>query len=260
MDMLLFFIIIFLLSCLFTVLGLGGAAVYVPIFFWLGIPLDAAIASALFTNIIATGISSYNYYINKLIDFKITMWIVAGTLLCVPVGVWFSTIIPVKIIFGLFALFLFLGAARTFFGKFETEDYKTKLKWRNSLMDNTALKLSAIGGLAGIAGGTLGVGGGILIVPLLTEMSIPLKKIVVLTTFTVFFASLAGFVGHATLTKLDYFFLFIIGLAAMLGAFFGSTQIARDKIKHETIRKAFAILLFIFGLKFAWDFLFMYTN
>jgi len=62
MDILLVIVIAFLISVLFSMLGLGGAIIYTPLFFWLGVPLLAAIPMALLLNMITTASASISIF------------------------------------------------------------------------------------------------------------------------------------------------------------------------------------------------------
>ena len=44
-------LIVLVLSVFFAILGLGGASIYVPIFFWLGMPIEQAILTGLLINV-----------------------------------------------------------------------------------------------------------------------------------------------------------------------------------------------------------------
>ncbi len=256
------FFAVLLLSGIFATLGLGGASVYVPIFFWLGIPLEIAIAAGLFINVVSTGISTLNYHAGKLLDLKAAFWILAGALIGAPIGVWLSTALPQKMIIGLFSFVLLAGALRMAFGNIKprkkggalAEGEAGFLEEVGASVFGIAIRRGAAGGATGMVSGTLGIGGGIFLVPFLIESGFSPKKAAVLSTFVVFFASLFGLLGHALVANLDYTFLFATGFAAFVGAFFGSKEMAEGRIKDGMIRKAFVILLVIFGLKLAYDF------
>lgn len=255
------FFAVLLLSGIFATLGLGGASVYVPIFFWLGIPLEIAIAAGLFINVVSTGISTINYHAGKLLDIKAAFWILVGALLGAPIGVWLSAVLPPKIIIGLFSLVLLAGALRMAFGKITPKKKGALAEGEAGFIEELgasvfgiAIRRGAAGGATGVVSGTLGIGGGIFLVPFLIESGFSPKKAAVLSTFVVFFASLFGLLGHALVANLDYTFLVATGFAAFVGAFFGSKEMAEGRIKDGMIKKAFVLLLAIFGLKLAYDF------
>ncbi len=256
------FFAVLLLSGIFALLGLGGASIYVPVFFWLGIPLESAIAAGLFMNVVSTGISSLNYHAGDLLDFRAAFWILAGALIGSPIGVWLSHSLPHKAIIGLFSLVLLLAALRMAFAKIKTKRKDGALEEGGAgLFEElgasvlgVSIARSAAGGTTGIVSGTLGIGGGVFLVPFLMETGFSPKKAAVLSTFVVFFASLVGLLGHVVVQQPDYPFMLATGSAALIGAYFGSKRMAEGKIPDELVKRAFALLLFIFGLKLAYDF------
>ncbi|VVB98354.1 Sulfite exporter TauE/SafE [uncultured archaeon] len=254
------FIVVLSLSGVFALLGLGGASIYVPIFFWLGIPLEQAIPAGLFLNVVSTGVSSFNY--RGMFNPKAAFWILAGVLVGAPIGVWLSGALPQKLIIGLFALVLILAALRMIFGKIKQakkdgaiqEGEAGFVEEIGASVLGISITRGAAGSLTGVISGTLGIGGGVFLVPFLIETGFQPKKAAVLSTFVVFFASLFSLLGHAAMRSLDYNFLIMTGAAALIGAFFGSRMMAQGKVDDALVKKAFAVILILFGLKLAADF------
>jgi uncharacterized protein len=255
------FFAVLALSGVFALLGLGGASIYVPIFYWLGIPLEQAIPAGLFLNVVSTGVSSFNY--RKMFNPKAALWILAGVLVGAPIGVWLSGALPQKLIIGIFSLVLILAALRMLFGKIKAAKKDSALQEGEAgfaeevgaSVLGVSITRGAAGGVTGAAGGLLGIGGGVFLVPFLIETGFQPKKAAVLSTFVVFFSSLLGMFGHAAVRQLDYPFLIFTGIAALAGAFVGSKMMAEGKINDDLVKKAFSILLILFGLKLALDFL-----
>lgn len=254
------FVVVLLLSGIFALLGLGGASVYVPIFFWLGIPLEAAISAGLFLNVVSTGISSFNYL--AMFDPKAAFWILAGVLIGSPIGVWLSSALPEKWIIGIFSFVLIAAALRMLFTKIKPakkdgafrEGEAGFVEEVGASVLGASISRGAAGSVTGVVSGTLGIGGGVFLVPFLIETGSQPKRAAVLSTFVVFFASIFSLIGHAAIGQLDYGLLLMTGAAAATGAFFGSRMMAEGKVDDAMVKKAFAALLAIFGLKFAYDF------
>lgn len=254
-------LVVLILSVVFSMLGLGGASIYVPIFFWLGIPLQVAIISGLFINVISTGIATINYHADKLLDMRAAFWILVGALIGSPIGVWLSKTLPTQIIIGLFSLVLALAAIRMFFS--HPKPFKSTALQQSeagfieevgaSIFITTALR-GAAGGVTGIVSGLLGIGGGIFLVQFLVETGFPAKKAAALSTFVVCFASLFSLLNHAAFGQLDFQLLLATGGAGGIGAFLGSRIMAQDKISEVFVKRAFALILMIFAVKLAYDF------
>ncbi len=255
------FLVVFALSGVFALLGLGGASVYVPIFLWLGIPLEAAVPAGLFLNMVTSGTATFNY--RKLLDLRAAFWIFAGTLVGAPIGAWFSTVLPARVIIGIFSLVLLAGALRMVLWKGKPAKKDAILKEEEAgfveeigASVSTVATRGAAGSVTGTVSGLLGVGGGIFLVPFLIESGFAPKKASVLSHPVVFFASLFGLASHiAVAPQLDYALMGLTGAAAFVGAFIGSWKMAQGGfVNDELIKKAFAAILLLFALKLALDF------
>jgi uncharacterized protein len=62
-------LIVFLFTAVLTIAGVGAAFIIIPAFFWLGVPLKEAIATALLLNGISMTIASITFIRNKLVAF-----------------------------------------------------------------------------------------------------------------------------------------------------------------------------------------------
>jgi uncharacterized membrane protein YfcA len=70
MEFIIILLIVLIVSIIFSIVGLGGAIIYVPLFYWLGIPLEIAIPTALLLNCITAGSASLTYYISVICTFR----------------------------------------------------------------------------------------------------------------------------------------------------------------------------------------------
>ena len=69
---------------------------------------------------------------------------------------------------------------------------------------------------------TIGVGGSIILVPVLVGfLHVPLKKAISAGLFFVVFSSVAGFISHAKMGHVDYESGITIGLASLVGVYIG---------------------------------------
>ena len=114
-----------------------------------------------------------------------------------------------EIIFLSFATFALL---RLFFKTKEHKDQREVGK----------LTLLMIGIPLGALSMTIGVGGSIILVPILVGfLHVPLKKAISAGLFFVIFSSVAGFISHANLGHIDYEKGVVIGLASLVGVYIG---------------------------------------
>jgi uncharacterized membrane protein YfcA len=90
----------------------------------------------------------------------------------------------------------------------------------------------------------LGIGGGIFIVPLLIYlMKTPTKVAAASSTFIVCFSSLTGFLGYASMAKINWLFILPAAAASFAGGQAGA-RIMSTRLKGKSIRIIFSIILF----------------
>jgi hypothetical protein len=111
-----------------------------------------------------------------------------------------------------------------------------------------------VGGAAGFLGGLLGVGGGNFVVPALVALGFDPKKASATTSFVVIFASLSGFLGHASLAGMNYALLGWTALGSAGGAALGSWLMS-DRLKGRQVKLIIGIVLIGIALKMAWGLL-----
>jgi len=242
MDILPIIIIAFLIAVLFSILGLGGAIIYTPLFILLGIQPLSAITMALLLNMITTASASITYLKQKLVDKRIAFPMIITSAFGAITGSFFASGIESRILIILLSVILLIAALRILF--FNSIGLLVK--------DGENKKILIGAGLAfifGIISSLVGIGGGTFIVPLLLILGLETRNAIATSAFIITFTSLSGFAGHlvfSTLT-LDLRVLFYAGLAAFAGAQIGSKVIFK-RVSSKSISNLFAIiLLFVAG-------------
>lgn len=81
--------VVFLIALVFSMLGLGGGMLYVPVFKWLELPLKTvAIPLSLLLNGVTTLSAFLRYWREGLVDFRGGLPAAASAFLMAPVGAW----------------------------------------------------------------------------------------------------------------------------------------------------------------------------
>ena len=192
--------------------GIGGGTILVPLLLVLGYETKVAIGISVVQMVFS---STYGSYLNnKKGSLDISMVVVIGmggflgALLSGFVALLFSDL-ALEIIFLCFAIF---ALARLFF---HTKEHK-KQKEVNKII------LFLIGTILGTLSMTIGVGGSIILVPILVGfLHIPLKKATSAGLFFVVFSSVAGLISHAMIGDVDYKSGIMIGFASLVGVYIG---------------------------------------
>lgn len=87
--------LIFLIAGVFSMLGLGGGMLYVPVFKWLGLPLKTiAIPLGLLLNGVTTLSAFLRYYREGLVDFRGGLPAAAAGMVLAPVGAHLVQYVP----------------------------------------------------------------------------------------------------------------------------------------------------------------------
>lgn len=274
-------IVVLFFSAIMSMAGLGAAFIFVPLFYWLGIPLEVAMPTALLLNTISLAFASISYVRSRLVDFRAAVPMIITSVLLSPLGAYSSQYVAGNLLLWLFTAFLFFAGCMMLFyrpparvqvaagagsngcpvpavsgtadTKAVTEQETAAAYQKDATVSTGSARLmgSGVGALAGFMGGLLGVGGGNFIVPFLNWLGFTPKVAAATTAFVVVFASLAGFMGHISIGHIDLLLLAVTGAAAVAGALIGS-WIMKYKVTGPQLKKIIGMLLFVMAVKIAW--------
>jgi len=235
--------LIFLISFVLTMVGLGGGLIFSPLFILLSFPLDSAVATSLFLNGVAAAGAGINYYRKGMVDLKAGIPLLISSTLAAPLGAAFMSKIDVQLFAALLVIVMLAASLRMLFGGVP-EPKKDHLTLKQRIIAG-----AAIGIVIGFVAGLLGIGGGVFIVPLLIYiLKLDPKKAAATSIFIVFFSSFSGFLAHAAMAQLDWPFLFMAALSSFAGGQAGS-KIMSEKLKGRTVKKIFGVIMLLFCLK-----------
>lgn len=239
-------IIILAASFLFSMLGMGGALVYVPVLKFAGFPVkEVAIPLALILNGVTTVIALITYFKNKLVDVKGGLPMTISAFLTAPIGALVSNELPVNYLLILFSIAVLFAAGRMLI--------MSRVPEPNAIMPFKKRLIIAVllGGFAGFMAGLLGIGGGFIIAPLLMWMGYETKKAAATSAFTVAFSSFSGFIGHAAQSHFNWSLTIALIIAVAIGAYLGSNFLV-NRAKTNRVKQVFAIVLFAIAVKMLW--------
>jgi uncharacterized membrane protein YfcA len=243
MDIFLVAFIILIISMVFSMLGLGGGLVYVPLFFFLGFPVHIAISTSLLLNGLTTLSAAVTYIKKGLVDFRLSAPLIISSGIGAPVGAYATAYVDIKIILGLVAATLIFGALKMWLSSKMQEGNGDVNPWRK-IFSGTVIGFS-IGFMAGL----LGVGGGIFMIPLLIfALKIPTRMSVATTAFIVVFSSFIAFITHYSIGHFDLTFALPAALCAVIGGQIGS-RIMVKQLSGIMIRRLFSVVLLALAIK-----------
>jgi uncharacterized membrane protein YfcA len=251
-------------------LGVGGGIIVVPILVLAFNLVSREAAGTSLVMVMFTALSSTAvYYRQKRIDWKIGIAAASVTAPGALIGAYATQLFnsnTLAIIFGV-ALLLMAAAMirRTFrrsnrptrsFGSTETRSKFHGSVWRRRIVDSTgqifqydariysSLLLLFLGGLAS---GFLGIGGGLIVVPILAAyVGLPMHIAVATSMLTMIFTAISGVSTHILLgdVLIDYAIPLVIGI--LIGSQLGA-RIAR-RIKSANLERIFAIMVLVMGI------------
>ena len=150
----------FFIALIFSMLGLGGSQLYIPILFWLGLDFKTqAIPLGILLNIVNSSSATVTYAKGRLIDWSVGIPLGITMILFAPLGALVNTSLSTEPLILIFALFTALAAILMLSG------WKPKSREFTS-RDRTYIGL-AVGIVLGFFAGLIGRGGGSFVVPIL---------------------------------------------------------------------------------------------
>jgi uncharacterized protein len=239
--------LVFVFSGLLAMAGLGAAFLFVPLFYYMGLPLAEATAVALLLNVVSLLFAAINYWRGGLVNWRVGLPVLVTAVLLAPLGARLTPYVDRRLLLGLFAAFLVFAGAMMLF-------YRPKPRQKELGRGVEVGAGTAVGGAAGFLGGLLGVGGGNFILPVLNWLGLDAKIAAGTTALIVVFSSFSGFLGHATLGGLDPFFVGLTAVMAGGGSIAGS-QLMKNRLSSSQLKQLIGILLWGIAAKMIWDLL-----
>ncbi len=192
--------------------GIGGGTILVPILLFLGYDMKVAIGIAVMQMVFASVYGSYLNLKKGTLDIKMVLTIGVGGFIGALLSSFIISNVDETILETLFLGFVLFALGRMFFSTVE----HTKTKSAHPIV------LFFIGSIIGAFSISIGVGGSILLVPILVGFfHIPLKNAISAGLFFVIFSSISGFISISLNGEIDYYRGGLIGMASLVGVAFG---------------------------------------
>lgn len=233
-------LIFLFLSFVFSMLGMGGGQIYIPILYWLGMDFKyQAIPLGLLLNF-SVQISAFSTYVrNKLVDFNIALPFALSMIIFTPLGAILNFNLSSEPIIILFSLFTF------FAGILAISNYKPKGKIQSK--KGKLITGFGIGGILGFLVGLIGRGGGSFIVPSLLIMGLEPKICVGTSSFIATFSSLTGFISHIFKSNLELKITILTVVSVIAGSQTGSRFMVK-RVKSKLLKRMFGFVLILISV------------
>lgn len=235
-------------------LGIGGGTVMVPIFrLAFGMSATMSTATSLFA-IIPTSISgAISHVKGKTCIPALGIAAGLGGACMSPIGVWLAQLSPDWLVMLAAALIIGYSAINMFKKAFKLRpagqpaagvDAAAPTADDSSLSRKQLLQGAAIGLVAGLASGYVGVGGGFIMVPLmLSIIGIPMRKASGTSLIAVMILAIPGVIEQGIIGNINY----LAGIAIVIGTIPGAVIGARlvTKVPERTLRLLFGCFLIV---------------
>ncbi|MDH7512515.1 MAG: sulfite exporter TauE/SafE family protein [Clostridiales bacterium] len=253
----------FLIGIVAAMTGVGGGIFIVPLLTiaYGFIPQHAvgtSLGSIIFTALAAT----YSYARQKRIFYRLGLLMAVATVPGAYLGAYMTTIASPRLLGLIFGVFLFFMALRMIFNDLgqpaETaaaslsRPLKSDADYIGSFL--TLVWVFGLGFLAGFASGFLGIGGGVLAVPVMNfSLHMPIHYATATSMFMMIFTSLSGAAKHTLAHHLNWGYAFLLALGTIFGAQVGA-GISR-KVSGPTLRRIFGVVMLVVSVQMVLKFL-----
>lgn len=221
-----FGLLLAVVAFLYSSVGHGGASGYLALMAIFAFPISVMKPSALLLNLFVSGISFFFYY--KKDFFKLKLFY-PFAITSVPAA-FIGGMIPLENSFYkiLLGIVLILAALRLF-GFFNSKE-------KESVKINIPIAMG-IGFGIGLLSGMLGIGGGIILSPILLLLGwATLKETAAISSLFIFVNSVAGLSGYfiedKTFPTESFYLVPIAVFGGMLGAYYGSGYFSNKVLKY----------------------------
>lgn len=244
-------------------LGLAGGFLMVPYLTLLILfPMQQAVGTSLFAGIFTAISAAIGYSHQRRIDFRLGIILSSVAAPSAMLGAYLTSFLSssiLRIIFGFIVGYLSLNMILK---ADSVQQKKLRLSrqfklWNRNLIDSKGEKFDytidiplalVCGFVIGISSGLLGLGGGVIGIPLLTMViGIPIHISIATSIFMVIIIASLGSLEHILLGNVIFPLVFYLGAGLVTGAIIG-TKITR-RVPAKTMRRIFGLVLLLIAIR-----------
>jgi len=218
--------------------GIGGGMILVPILLVIGFDIKDAIGISIIQMVFSSVFGSYLNHKKGSLVVGEGIFVGLGGFVGGYIGGYVTTYISDTILQFLFFGLLLFALFRLLFSKNNEDDSQTKTLSKPLLF--------GIGLVIGIFAITLGIGGSVILTPLLVGvLHYPIKKAVSAGLFFVAFSSVAGMISRLSTGTIDFHNGLVVAIASLVGVTFGIWL--KDHVTSKN-HKLLLLVLYVFAL------------
>ena len=222
----LFLLILPIVSFLYSSVGHGGASGYLALMALFSFAPESMKPTALLLNIFVAGISFYYYYKEGFFNKKMFFYFAIAS---VPLAYLGGTIeVDASIYKKILAVLLIFAILKMLnvFGK-ESDNIKQVKLWQGLV----------VGGIIGFFSGLIGIGGGIILTPIILLLHWgKMKEAAAVSALFIWVNSFAGLTGQlcsgVSIEKESFLLVVIALIGGVLGGYYGSKKINNQRLRY----------------------------
>jgi uncharacterized protein len=238
--------LLFILSFIGGVMGLGVAFIATPVLGLFGFELKNVIMPwSLWLNGLTAISGAVAFARAKMVDWRTAIPLLIITTVVAPLGVWLLQFVPTNTVWWIYVGVLFFLAYRMAFPP-KMDDSVTPV-----ITDRTRVKGGLLSSVIGVFAGFLGVGPGFLMMPTLVILGYTARLAAATNSVIVTLPSFSAFITHLANAQFDWLMLILTSITAVIGAQLGARFMAK-RVKSLTISRLFALALILLAIQRAW--------
>lgn len=251
-------LVFLVVSTLFSMLGLGGGILYVPILLFAGFGMASAPSTSLIL-IAATSLAALLHFHKKnKVDWKLALVMDPPTDIMAFVGGYFSTLIAEPVLRTILVGVLIVAGTLmmknrkgAMMPRGETEHWWL---WHREFHGdhytvNLPIVLTATASI-GLLAGMLGITGGVIKLPIMVLLcGVPMDIAVATSTVMVAVTALSGIAGHTMHGQVDWRTGLFLAIVAVIGGLIGSR--ISVSVNKARLKKWFGVAVWIIAIRVA---------
>ncbi len=230
-------LLLFLIAAAYASVGLGGGTAYLAVLsFWDPNP-ESLRPLAWTLNVLCSGVVFVNYYRGGFFNARIAWPYLLGGI----VGAALGASIDIQAL----KFQILLAATLTFISVQMLVQTRRSGQQENERIEASPVFWSlGLGLIIGFISGIVGIGGGILLGPVLIAFRwVDVKRCAAITSLYIFLSSLSALIMHgAGQGSIDWIKSILYGAAALLGGFLGS-RYGSEKASPTVLKRIFAVII-----------------
>lgn len=227
-------VLFFVIAFVFSMLGRGGATLYVPILFWLGMDLKTeAIPLGMLLNVANTAVPALTFGLKKMINWEIAIPFGLAMIAFAPLGAWLNINLPTKPIILILALFTAISIVPLI----------RNWHFKHELSPKRSIKVGVFSGsILGFFAGLIGRGGGSFVVPLLYVIGLDMKIAAATSAFVVTCSGISSLLSHMTLQAQPQWLIWVPCVIAVLAGSQLGSRLMITKLKPSYLKWIFVTI------------------